>query len=68
MESARGEIVTSLTSLRLHYKFRLGSISNLYAATPMFAMSVDTDRESSRDVIPEPYLEKPAVGVSLLAS
>ena len=36
--------------------------------TPMFAMSVDTDRESSRDVIPDPYLEKPAVRVLLLAN
>jgi hypothetical protein len=41
-------------SLWLHYKFRLGSISNLYAVTPMFAIAVDTDRESSRNVIPEP--------------
>jgi hypothetical protein len=42
VERARGEIVTFLTSLWLHYKFRLGSISNLYAVTPMFAISVDT--------------------------
>jgi hypothetical protein len=68
VERARGEIVTFLMSLWHHYKFRLGSISNLYAVTPMFAISVDADRESLRDVIPEPYLEKPAVRVSLLAS
>ena len=68
MERARGEIVTFLMSLWLHYKFWLGSISNLYAVTPMFAIAVDTDRESSRDVIPQPYLEKPGVRVSLRAS
>ena len=61
VERARGVIVAFLTSLWLHYIFRLESISNLYALTPMFAISVDTERESSRNVIADPYLEKPAV-------
>jgi hypothetical protein len=67
VERARGAIVTFLTSLWFHYKFQLGSISNLYAVTSMFAISIKTDRESSRDVIPEPYLENPPVRVLLLA-
>jgi len=34
----------------------------------MFAMPIDIDRESSRNVIPKPNLEKPALRILLFAS